>query len=273
MAFAAALAQPLAAQQTKELRILHTSDTHSRIEPMGENAADPDAGHGGVVRRAALVADYRAKHPGVLLFDCGDISQGTPYYNLFRGELEVKMMNLMHYDAMTIGNHEFDYGLDNMARLFRMADFPVVCANYDVSGTVLEGLVKPYVVLERDGLRIGVFGLSPRMEGLVQADKCEGVRFEEPLSVARDVVARLREVEHCDVVICLSHLGYNVMGDSDEELAEQTAGIDLILGGHTHTTMEEPMRLVNAEGQVVPVMHSGKNGLYVGELKLFLSEQ
>ena len=158
------------AQRTKQLTILHTSDTHSRIEPIDSHAADQYAGMGGVVRRATFLKDYRAKHPDVLLFDCGDISQGTPYYNLFQGEVEVKMMNLMGYDAMTIGNHEFDFGLDNMARLFRMADFPVVCANYDVTGTVLEGLVKPYVVLNRNGMKIGVFGLSPKMEGLVQAD-------------------------------------------------------------------------------------------------------
>lgn len=137
------------AQQTKQLVILHTSDTHSRIEPIDPHAADRYAGMGGVVRRATFLKDFRAGNPDVLLFDCGDISQGTPYYNLFQGEVEVKMMNLMGYDAMTIGNHEFDFGLDNMARLFRMADFPVVCANYDVTGTVLEGLVKPYVVLNR----------------------------------------------------------------------------------------------------------------------------
>ena len=144
------------AQQTKQLVILHTSDTHSRIEPIDQHAADPYAGAGGVVRRATFLKDFRTKNPDVLLFDCGDISQGTPYYNLFRGEVEVRMMNLMGYDAMTIGNHEFDFGLDNMARLFRMAHFPVVCANYDVTGTVLEGLVKPYVVLERGGMKIKV---------------------------------------------------------------------------------------------------------------------
>lgn len=167
-----ALMCPVAAQQSVGLNILQTSDTHSRIEPISPHAADQSAGKGGVLRRVAFVEHYRAEHPGVLLFDCGDISQGTPYYNMFKGELEVKMMNLMKYDAMTIGNHEFDFGLENMARLFRLASFPVVCANYDVSGTVLEGLVKPYVVLQREGLRIGVFGLSPRLEGLVQASNC-----------------------------------------------------------------------------------------------------
>ena len=165
------LVAPDSVQKTKQLVILQTSDTHSRIDPIAVNAADRYAGMGGTVRRATFIKEARKINPNLLLFDCGDISQGTPYYNLFQGEVEVKMMNLMGYDAMTIGNHEFDFGLENMARLFRMANFPVVCSNYDVTGTVLEGLVKPYTTFNRNGLKIGVFGLAPKMEGLVQADK------------------------------------------------------------------------------------------------------
>ena len=262
------------AQRTKQLTILHTSDTHSRIEPIDSHAADQYAGMGGVVRRATFLKDYRAKHPDVLLFDCGDISQGTPYYNLFQGEVEVKMMNLMGYDAMTIGNHEFDFGLENMARLFRMANFPVVCSNYDVTGTVLEGLVKPYVVLNRNGMKIGVFGLSPKMEGLVQADKCEGVVYNDPIEVAQKMADLLKNEEDCDVVICLSHLGYQLKNaPCDEELAQKTNHIDAILGGHTHTFMKEPAVYLNKDGQNVPVMHTGKSGIYVGMLKLTLAEE
>ncbi|OUP11855.1 metallophosphatase [Mediterranea sp. An20] len=271
-----ALMCPVAAQQSVGLNILQTSDTHSRIEPISPHAADQSAGKGGVLRRVAFVEHYRAEHPGVLLFDCGDISQGTPYYNMFKGELEVKMMNLMKYDAMTIGNHEFDFGLENMARLFRLASFPVVCANYDVSGTVLEGLVKPYVVLQREGLRIGVFGLSPRLEGLVQASNCQGVVYRDPIAAARETVEILRGREHCDVVICLSHLGMLGVASEvpgDEALATGTSGIDVILGGHSHTFMEHPAVLLNAEGREVPVMHTGKNGVYVGELKLILQKE
>ena len=261
-------------QQTKQLVILHTSDTHSRIEPIDPHAADRYAGMGGVVRRATFLKDFRAGNPDVLLFDCGDISQGTPYYNLFQGEVEVKMMNLMGYDAMTIGNHEFDFGLDNMARLFRMADFPVVCANYDVTGTVLEGLVKPYVVLNRDGMKIGVFGLSPKMEGLVQADKCEGVVYNDPIAAAQEVTDRLRAQEGCDVVICLSHLGFRIKNEvCDEKLAAETKGIDVILGGHSHTFMEKPAFYLNAEGKSVPVLHTGKSGIFVGELDLTLTKE
>jgi len=262
------------AQQTKQLVILHTSDTHSRIEPIDPHAADRYAGMGGVVRRATFLKDFRAGNPYVLLFDCGDISQGTPYYNLFQGEVEVKMMNLMGYDAMTIGNHEFDFGLDNMARLFRMADFPVVCANYDVTGTVLEGLVKPYVVLNRGGMKIGVFGLSPKMEGLVQADKCEGVVYNDPIAAAQEVTDRLRAQEGCDVVICLSHLGFRIKNEvCDEKLAAETKGIDVILGGHSHTFMEKPAFYLNAEGKSIPVLHTGKSGIFVGELDLTLTKE
>lgn len=270
------LLQPLAAQGQDTLFVLHTSDTHSRIEPVSRQSADRNAGLGGVVRRVSFVKQYRAEHPDVLLFDCGDFSQGTPYYNMFRGELEVKMMNLMGYDAMTIGNHEFDFGLENMARLFRMAHFPVVCANYEVAGTPLEGLVKPYVVLERQGVRVGVFGLSPRVEGLVQADKCQGIVYRDPIPVAREMVRLLRKEEKCDVVICLSHLGLygSGLGDAgDEVLAAQTEGIDLILGGHSHTYLERPAFYENASGQEVPVMHVGKNGAYVGKIKLELESK
>lgn len=267
---------PAAAQQAIELNLLHTSDTHSRIEPLSPQAADANAGMGGVVRRATLVKDFRTGHPGTLLFDCGDISQGTPYYNLFKGELEVKMMNLMHYDAMAIGNHEFDFGLDNMARLFRMADFPVVCANYDVTGTVLEGLVKPYVVIERDGLKIGVFGLGPKLEGLVASANCQGIGFRNPFEAAQQTADLLRDRLGCDLVVCLSHLGISnedPEGFDDLRLIARTRHIDVVLGGHSHTFMEKPRLLPNADGHEIPLLHSGKNGVYVGHLKVTLQSR
>ena len=228
------------------------------------------------MRRAGFVKQFRDKHPDMLLLDCGDISQGTPYYNFFKGELEVKMMNLMGYDAMTIGNHEFDFGLENMAELFRMADFPVVCSNYDVTGTVLEGLVKPYITLVREGVKIGIFGLAPKMEGLVQADKCIGIVYNDPIKVAQEMTDLLREKENCEVVICMSHLGIrsaNPEGASDENLVGKTRGIDVILGGHSHTFMEKPAVYLNADGKSVPVLHTGKSGIYVGEMVLTLTEK
>lgn len=252
------------AQQTKTLTLLQTSDTHSRIEPIDKHAADKYAGMGGFVRRATMLGQFRKDNPNVLLFDCGDFSQGTPYYNLFKGEVEIEMLNLMKYDAVTIGNHEFDFGLDNMARLFKMAHFPIVCSNYGVEGTVLEGLVKPYIILERDGLKIGVFGLGAKMEGLVQADKCAGVAFKDPVLVANEIAAMLKETEGCDAVVCLSHLGLK----EDEMLVHQTRNIDVVLGGHSHTFQEEPVVFPNLDGKDVTVSHTGKNGIYVGKVDL-----
>ena len=209
----------LAAQDVKELLILHTNDTHSRVEPIPVTDPNPEfAGKAGFVRRVTLIKEMRKENKDLLLFDCGDFSQGSPYYNMFGGEVEVKLMNEMGYDAGTIGNHEFDFGLDNMARLFKMAVFPIVCANYGVQGTVLEGLVKPYVVLERKGVKIGVFGLSPALEGLVQAKNCEGVIFENPIEAARRVADVLKNQEKCDLVVCLSHLGWQGKNYSDETL-------------------------------------------------------
>ena len=256
------------AQQTKQLVILHTSDTHSRIEPIDLHAADPYAGAGGVVRRATFLKDFRTKNPDVLLFDCGDISQGTPYYNLFRGEVEVRMMNLMGYDAMTIGNHEFDFDLDNMALLFKMAKFPVVCSNYNLDATVLKDLVKPYVILKRFGLKIGVFGLGAKPEGLIQANKCVGVVYEDPIEVSNKVAALLKE-KGCDLVVCLSHLGIQM----DRELVAKTRNIDVILGGHSHTFMKGPENYQNVDGKEVPVMHTGKSGVRVGRLNLTLKRK
>ena len=181
--------------QSKELFIFHSNDTHSRIEPIDVNSADKSAGMGGFIRRATVVDSLRKVHPEMLLFDAGDFSQGTPYYNMYKGEVEVLLMNEMKYDAGTIGNHEFDFGLENMARLFKMAKFPIVCANYDFKGTVLENIVKPYVVIEREGLKIGVFGLSPRLEGLVSSYNCEGVTYLPPVKVANEIALKLKNEE------------------------------------------------------------------------------
>lgn len=262
------MAMTLTAQQTQELYLLHTSDTHSRIEPLDTHAADRDAGKGGVVRRATFIKQFREQHPATLVLDCGDYSQGTPYYNFYHGELEAKMIRLMRYDAIAIGNHEFDFGLENLARLMRLTGCPTICTNYKVTGTPLEELVKPYIIIERAGLRIGLFGLGPKLEGLVQADKCEGIVYQDPITAAQGVADLLHQNERCDVVLCLSHLGVT----DDETLARSTHGIDAILGGHSHTVMEEPVYFSNTEGKEVPVFHTGRNGAYVGVWKLTLED-
>ena len=254
-------------QETETLTILQTSDVHSRIEPITQKG-DQNYDKGGFVRRATFLSQFRKDNPHVLLFDCGDISQGTPYYNIFRGEVEINLMNEMGYDAMTIGNHEFDSGLDNMARIFKLAKFPVVCANYDLDATVLKDIVKPYVVLERYGLKIGVFGLGAQPEGLIQANKCEGVNYKDPVSVSNEIAELLKE-EGCDVIVCLSHLGIQM----DERLVANTRNIDVILGGHSHTFLEAPKNYLNIDGKNVPIMHTGKNGIYVGRLDLTLNKK
>ena len=255
------------AQKTKQLIILQTSDVHSRIEPINQKG-DKNYKEGGFVRRATFLNRFRKENEHVLLFDCGDFSQGTPYYNIYKGEVEVKLMNEMGYDACTIGNHEFDFGLENMARLFKMAAFPIVCSNYDLENTPLKGLVKPYIILERFGLRIGVFGLGAKPDGLIQADKCEGVVYKDPVQVSNETAALLKS-EGCDVVVCLSHLGIQ----TDERLIADTRNIDVVLGGHSHTFMKAPKTYLNADGKEVRLMHTGKNGVRVGHLDLTLTRK
>lgn len=252
-----------------ELRIVHTNDTHSCIMPVSPHSSDTAlADKGGFVRRAALVRDLRAEDNSLLLFDSGDFSQGSAYYNLYKGEVEVKLMNEMRYDAATIGNHEFDFGLENMARIFRMAGFPIVCANYHVEGTVLEGLVKPYVILERKGVKIGVFGLGTQLEGMVASENYAGVVYEDPITAANRVADILKHREHCDLVVCLSHLGWQIDGIDDSEVIPSTRDIDIVLGGHSHTYMEHPEVVKNANGEYVYCNQMGKHGRYVGELSL-----
>lgn len=256
------------AQDTKEIVILQTSDVHSRIEPVNQKG-DEHYNEGGFVRRATFLEQFRKKHENVLLFDCGDISQGTPYYNMFRGEVEIKLMNEMGYDVMTIGNHEFDFDVDNMARIFKMANFPIVCANYNLDATALKDIVKPYVILEKYGLKIGVFGLGAKPEGLIQVNKCEGVVYEDPILVSNEIATLLKEEEGCDLVVCLSHLGIQM----DEHLVAGTRNIDVILGGHSHTFMKGPKTYLNMDGKKVPVMHTGKSGVRVGRLDLTLKHK
>ena len=269
----AAIVAAMAAWGQQKLVILHTNDTHSAIMPLSRNLGDTLlAGRGGYLRRMELVRREREAEPGLLLFDSGDFSQGSPYYTLFKGDVEVGLMNMMRYDAATLGNHEFDFGLDNLARLLRKARFPVVCANYDFSGTPLEGLVKPYVVIEREGLRVGVFGLSPRLDGLVAKENYGGVVYNDPIEAARKAVKALRSGERCDVVVCLSHLGWaQAQPDIDDStMIAGTRGIDLVLGGHSHSYFEKLEHVRDADGRSVPVDQNGKHGVFVGKMEMSL---
>lgn len=257
--------------KTVELTILHTNDSHSCVYPLNENLADTLlAGRGGYLRRINMIKEQRTQNPDLLLFDSGDFSQGSPYYTLFKGDVEVGLMNQMHYDAATIGNHEFDYGLENMARLFKMADFPIVCANYDFSGTCAEGVVKPYVIIERAGKKIGVFGLSPELDGLVSKDNYVGVKYLDPAKVANEVAAKLKNEEKCDLVVCLSHLGWELDGTGDKEMISNSRNIDIVLGGHSHSYLKNLEYVNNLDGKPVAVDQNGKHALFVGKIKIEL---
>lgn len=257
----------------KHLLILHTNDTHSCVMPLNANLADTAlAGRGGYLRRLEMIRQERNTHPDLLLFDSGDFSQGSPYYNLFKGDVEVGLMNKMGYDAATIGNHEFDFGLDNMARLFRLAEFPIVCANYDFTGTVVEGLVKPYIILKRQGLKIGVFGLAPMLESLVDDANCPGVKYLDPVATAQQMIKELKK-KKCDVIICLSHLGWKIQGTTDDDVIPQTEGLDLVLGGHSHSYLEQLEYVNDQTGKPVPVDQNGKHAIWVGRIEMELSNK
>jgi 5'-nucleotidase len=255
----------------KQLTILHTNDTHSCIMPLSENLADTMlAGRAGFVRRIAMLEEERRKEPDLLLFDSGDFSQGSSYYTLFKGNVEAGLMNMMHYDAGTIGNHEFDYGLENMARVIASLNYPIVCANYKFSQYGLDKMVKPYVILKRNGLRIGVFGVSPKLDGLVAKNNYEETQFLDPIATAQSM-ADLLHKKKCDVVICISHLGWNEGQMGDQEMISQTRGIDLVLGGHSHTYFEKLRYVKNLDGKPIPVDQNGKHGIFLGKMKLSFS--
>lgn len=262
-----------AAAKGKQLLILHTNDTHSCVIPLNTNLADTMlAGRGGFLRRAAMIDQMRKEDKELLLLDSGDFSQGSPYYTMFKGDVETELMNIMGYDAATIGNHEFDFGLDNMARLFKKVNFPIVCANYDFTGTVVEGLVKPYVVIKRKGVKIGIFGLSPKLEGLVMASTCAGVKYLDPIKTANDIADKLKNKEKCDIVICLSHLGWDEAGLNDMEMMAKTRNIDLVLGGHSHSYFQQLNYVRNLDGKEIPNDQNGKHGIFVGKITLNLEK-
>jgi 5'-nucleotidase len=249
------------------LTILHTNDLHSRIEPFPDNGGQW-AGLGGMARRAALIKDIRSQEPNVLLLDSGDIFQGTPYFNFFGGELEYKLMSQMAYDASTLGNHDFDNGLEGLQRQLPHATFPFLIANYDFSKTPLAGRFAPYKVFEKQGLRIGVFGLGIELAGLVADKNFGGTVYLDPVAKAQEVVAQLRGPEKCDLVVCLSHLGYKYADAKldDRKLAAQVSGIDLVLGGHTHTFLNAPEPVPSPDGRPTMINQVGWSGINLGRL-------
>ncbi|MBO0359240.1 metallophosphatase [Hymenobacter sp. BT186] len=257
----------VAETKADRLVILHTNDMHSRIEPFPANAAQY-AGMGGMAHRASLIKQIRAQEPHVLLLDSGDIWQGTPYFNFFMGELEYKLMSEMQYDASTLGNHDFDNGLEGLQKQLPNATFPFLIANYDFSNTILAGRFQPYKVFEKAGHRIGVFGLGIEMAGLVADKNFGATKYLDPIATANQTVAKLRGSEKCDLVICLSHLGYKYASAKidDFKLAAGAPGIDLILGGHTHTFLDKPDVVAGPNGHQTLINQVGWSGINLGRL-------
>ncbi|GAA3743823.1 metallophosphatase [Flavobacterium ginsengisoli] len=259
----------------KHLTILHTNDVHSHIDPFP--ADDPrNPNKGGVSRRAALIETIRRENPNVLLLDAGDIFQGTPYFNYYGGELEFKLMSMMKYDASTIGNHDFDNGLDGLYAQLPHATFDFINSNYDFKNTVMDGHVKPYKIFNKNGIKIGVFGVGIELQGLVDKKLYLETVYNNPVEVAQDMTKLLKKEQKCDLVICLSHLGYKYKDDptkiSDLTFAEQTQDIDLIIGGHTHTFLEKPTIVKNKDGKDVLVNQVGCYGINLGRIDFYFDK-
>ena len=258
----------------KQITILHTNDTHSTVMPLNKNLADTMlANRGGYLRRIALLKEERRKDPDLLLFDSGDFSQGSAYYSMFQGDVEIGLMNQMGYDAATIGNHEFDFGLDNMIRIFKLAKFPIICSNYDFGNTELKDIVKPYVIIRRKGVKIGVFALCPKLEGLVFTKNYGPLVYLDPIDVANNMIDELKNRKKCDFVICLSHLGWKDSNFPDETVIRNTSGIDLVLGGHTHSYLEQLEYVNDSEGHPVPIDQNGKHAVFIGKLLLTFNKK
>lgn len=264
-----------AASKEVIITFLHTNDVHSRVEPFPMDGSRMQ-GLGGVARRSTLIQKIRKEQKNVLLLDAGDIFQGTPYFNLFDGKIELELMSKLHYDAGTFGNHEFDNGIKGILKHFDKANFPFVTSNYDFTETELAGKTKEYVIFEKEGIRIGVFGLGINVEGLVDPNNYVGVKFLDPLATTNRLVPKLKNDLKCDIVVCLSHLGYAYKEEetfSDLKLAANSKDIDLIIGGHTHTFLDKPTEIKNLDGKITLVNQAGHGGANLGRIDIVVNSK
>lgn len=256
-------------KSTTKLTILHTNDQHSRIEPF-DASYTKNPNQGGFARRASLIQQIRNQESNVLLLDSGDIFQGTPYFNFFGGELEFKLMSMMKYDASTMGNHDFDNGLDGFLKVLPNARFPFICSNYDFKNTILDGKISPYKIFNKNGIKVGIFGVGIQLDGLVGKRQYGETVYSNPIDIAQHYSNFLKKEQKCDLVICLSHIGYDYKDEpnkvSDKILAANTENIDIILGGHTHTFLPEPQSFTNRQGKNVLVNQVGWAGLLLGRI-------
>jgi 5'-nucleotidase len=250
-----------------KLTILHTNDWHSRIEAFPKDGG-ANQGMGGAAARAALIKKIREEEEHVLLLDAGDIFQGTPYFNFYGGELEYKLMSEMGYEVATLGNHDFDNGIDGIINQLPNATFEFVNCNYNFSNTKLAPYVKPYKIIKKGNLKIGILGVGIELKGLVPDKSCEGIIYNDPIVYANNTAEELKTLHQCDLIICLSHLGYKYGGNkiSDVKLAEQSQNIDLIIGGHTHTFLPKPDLIKNTLGKEVMVNQVGWAGINLGRI-------
>jgi 5'-nucleotidase len=257
---------------SKHLTILHTNDVHSYIDPFpADHPKNPNMG--GVSRRATLIENIRKENPNVLLLDAGDIFQGTPYFNYYGGELEFKLMSMMQYDATTIGNHDFDNGLEGIVSQMPHATFDFISSNYDFKNTIMDGHVKPFKIFNKNGIKVGVFGLGIELAGLVDTKNYKETVYNNPVETAQEMVRILKHEQKCDLIICLSHLGYKYNTEPDKicdlKLAALTKDIDLIIGGHTHTFLDKPTIVKNLDQKEVLVNQVGCYGINLGRIDFY----
>ncbi|MBN2764944.1 MAG: metallophosphoesterase [Paludibacteraceae bacterium] len=256
-----------------KLVILHTNDTHSQVEP-SEKSSLATSDMGGYARRMGVIEKIRSEEKNVLLFDAGDYSQGSPYFNFFNGRIEIDALNRMKYDAVTMGNHEFDNGIDTLAAIIQNLRVPLISSNYDVTNSVIRDFVKPWIVIKKAGLKIGVMALNVNPESLILDSNIRDVNYLDPVAKAQEVSDYLKNKEKCDLIICLSHLGSDKDSKSvnDFEIAAKTKFIDVIIGGHSHSMLEN-IKTKNAEGRDVIIAQMAKSGFYLGRIDLQLSKK
>ena len=267
------VSNPIFADQDliSKITILHTNDMHSRIEPFNSGR---NKGLGGMAQRSTIIKNLRKENKNVLLLDAGDIFQGTPYFNYYGGELEFKLMSEMKYDAATLGNHDFDNGLIGLKRQLKHAKFPFLIANYDFKETILKNTFKPYKIFKKENIKIGVFGIGIELDGLVPKELYKETKYNDPIECSNYYSYKLKNELGCDLVICLSHLGFIYGSDkiSDTILAQKTRDIDLIIGGHTHSFLKKPKILTNLRGENVIINQVGWGGINIGKIDFIFQQ-
>ena len=260
---------------SKKITIVHTNDVHSHIDPFPpEDPLNPNSG--GVIARTKIINEIKKDNPNTLILDAGDIFQGTPYFNFFGGEIELKLMSKMGYNASTLGNHEFDNGLKGLAKSLKYANFSIINSNYNLKNTPIENEIKKYEIHIIDGVKIGIFGLGIELNGLVEKKLYNGVEYLNPLEITQDITDKLKNEYQCDIIICLSHLGFKYQKEEimcDLMLARKTKNIDLIIGGHTHTFMKKPVEIKKLVGEKVIINQVGCFGINIGKIDFYLSNK